>query len=274
MMHHHLTPELQQVVARAFEGIKKHRDLVIMVGGLAKFYYRLHPEFVPPRINPRATVDLDLALTRKAMDRRRELHEGLVSNQLVPFIVNGLDGNPIEMQYQRIEDGSVHRSETCVEFVVPYIGKSPRQKTSNYYLLPSALRYVELLLVNPIQVEDSRFGTLLLPHPLSYIAQKTLIRARRPSEKQARDQADCVYVAWGFQPQWQGWMPQWETLCAQPGRKRWLLKCRHIWSDLYRDADARGSREVEQVYSQLDSEPFGAPLVARIMHDFMKALPL
>lgn len=272
MTNKRLPKELQQVIARACEGLKGHRDQFVLVGGLAKFFYALHPDFVPPNVIPRATVDLDLALTNKAMKRRQELHHGLISNRLVPFIVTGFDGRPVEMQYQRIEDGSANRSETCVEFVVPYLGEAQRPKPADHAVMPSALRFVELLLIDPVRVEDPELGPLLLPHPLSYIAQKMLMRDYRRGEKQPRDQADCVYVAWGFQPTWPGWATQWTKLSAQPGRKRWLNKCRKSLTELYQNADAIGSREVELVYSQLGGEPLEAALAARIMNDLVQSL--
>ena len=114
---------------------------------------------------------------------------------------------------------------------------------------------------------------LLLPHPLSYIAQKTLMREYRRDEKRPRDQADCVYVAWGFQPTWPGWAPQWTALTAQPGQHRWLTNCRTTWLELYQHGDAVGSREVELVYSQLGGTTLAATLAARIMNDFIRTMP-
>lgn len=58
MMNDRLPQELQQVITRAFKGLKAHRDQVVLVGGLAKFFYHLHADFVLPRVTPRATVDL------------------------------------------------------------------------------------------------------------------------------------------------------------------------------------------------------------------------
>lgn len=149
----HLPTELRQIIERALESLADVRDHGVVVGGLAKIFYEYHPDFVVPPVLPRATVDLDIALSRKAMDMRHHLHDRLIRNDLVPFMVPDFEGRPSEMQYQRIEDGTERRADSCLEFITPYGGASLRQLTHDHALLPNALRYVEMLLINPVKVE-------------------------------------------------------------------------------------------------------------------------
>lgn len=120
-----LPPELQQIIERALASLADVRENVVLVGGLAKIFYEYHPDFVLPPVLPRATVDLDIALSRKAMGMRALLHDRLIHHHLVPFMTHDVEGRPSEMQYQRSEDGTEQRADTCVEFIVPFGGGIP-----------------------------------------------------------------------------------------------------------------------------------------------------
>jgi hypothetical protein len=194
----------------------------------------------------------------------------------VSHVILDADGDPSGQRYQLAEAGSSHPAETCVEFLVPWQGPARRRRCPEG-LLPTALRYVELLLESPLRLELAEFGTLLVAHPLSLIVQKTIIREHRRvdkrTDKRGSDQADILYVLWGFQPGWSGWRKHWETLVRVPAWRRWLGDARAQWRTLYHDAHAPGSREVAQIHAQLGGPAFTAATAARIMQDFLRELP-
>lgn len=269
----HLSGKLQILVERALIGLDRFREHVVFVGGQTKFFYLSHPDFRPPDIGARATLDVDIALDGQAESLTEDIHRNLLDAQLVPYVVIDADGNPAEQQYQLKEDGDQRRAENCLEFLVPNRGTRRRYQAPRG-VQPNELRYVDLLLERPMAVTVEKAGALMLPHPLSYVVQKTLIRSlRKPPRKRASDQADVFFVVWGFQPAWSGWAEQWQALRAVPSRLRWLRNARNMLDELYRNGQSTGSREVSEVYSSLGGNPIEAGVVSRIMRDFIHGLP-
>jgi hypothetical protein len=266
------TPELRELLARSLSGLAPYREHMVLVGGLAKFFYPAHPDFRLPDLLPRATVDIDVALDGKAQAQTEEMHRHLTDARLVPYVVRDEAGDPIEQQYQLVEHGTRDRDETCLEFLVPFQGPK-RHRTKPKGVLPSALRYVDLLLERPLRVEVEDVGPLLLPHPLSYVVQKTLSRPYRLKHKIAGDQADAVFAIWGFQPRWIGWGEQWAHLSAIPSRKRWLTEAQRMLHELHGNATATGSREVAEIYGGLGATRLQPGTVSRVVSDFLRSLP-
>jgi hypothetical protein len=267
-----LTPELRELINRSLAGLAEYREHVVIVGGLAKFFYPAHPDFHLPDLRPRATVDVDVALDGQAQAHVDELHRRLTAAHLVPYVVLDAEGHPIEQQYQLEEKGARDRAETCLEFLVPWHGPK-RRRTKPHGVQPSALRYVDLLLERPLKVEIKDLGPLLLPHPLSYVIQKTLIRQHHRRYKAAGDQADLFFAVWGFQPAWAGWGEQWRHLAATPAWKRWLSDGSRMLDELHADATATGNREVAEIHGGLGDIGIEAATVSRIMRDFLRLLP-
>ena len=265
--------DLQLVIQRSLQALDPYRRQLILVGGLAKFFYAAHPDFIDPGIQPRATVDLDVAMQRETLVDTQIMHERLTEAGLVDFIVLDEQGVPFEQQYQLREHGRDIRQPACLEFLTPAAG-SERRPRRQQGVLPTPLPHVDLFFQNPVSVEMPDVGTLLLPHPLSFIMQKQLIRERRrPEFKKATDQADIFYVIYGFQPIWSGWIAQWTHLQGMDTFRRRLETVRRSLHLLYRDADATGSREVAGIYSAAGRGNLDPALAARVMGDFLGRLP-
>jgi Nucleotidyltransferase len=171
---------LRLLIQRSMRGLNQHRDNVVLVGGLVKYFYEHHPLFRSPSAPLRATVDLDVALQPAAIADGQHLHEQLSEAQLIQYVVLDDAGRPIEQRYHLLEDGAARAVPTCLELVAPMPPPSRRPPPpSQSVLSPARLRYVEHLLRDPIAVDVPDLGQLQLPHPLAYAIQKTLIRTHR-----------------------------------------------------------------------------------------------
>ena len=265
-------PALRELFKRARTGLSAYQDHLVLVGGLAKFFYLNHPDFRAPEVTPRATVDLDIALDQHARSRSEDIHTRLVQAGLIPYVVLDAQGHPLEQQYQLVEEGSAIRAETGLELLVARQG-FPRRPRRLSGIVPSELRHVDLLLHHPIPIDVGQTGIVRLPHPLAYVAQKTLIRPYRDPRKAISDQADVFFTVWGFQPPWPGWQEQFQHFKAGRTFRRRLHDVRIILTDLYRDEYTTGSQAVAQLYLNLGGPSPDPALVSRIMRDFLAQLP-
>lgn len=263
--------QLRLLIQRSVRGLSQHRDSVVLVGGLVKYFYEHHPLFRSPSAPLRATVDLDVALQPAAIADGQHLHEQLSEAQLIQYIVLDDAGRPIEQRYHLLEDGATRAVPTCLELVAPMPPPSRRPPPPSQSMLsPARLRYVEHLLRDPIAVDVPELGRLQLPHPLAYAIQKTLIRTHRHDPaKRASDQADIVYACWGFREAWSTWpeaLQRWIT--ADRRLARHWSQTLALWRDLYASAASIGSQEVAPVYSS-HGRVVDPEVISHVMRDLI-----
>lgn len=182
----------------------------------------------------------------------------------------GRRGGP---QYYQLESGERLRPEH-LEFLAPLYGPDREEPARPQPgLVAQALRFIDLLCARPIQCAVPGLGSVLLPHPWTYVVQKTRIRHdRRKRGKHRKDQADVVFVVWAFAASW----PDWHTLRREledenPAWAKWIRDTVRTWHQLYLEPDGPGPGEVATAFAAAGLAA-DAGLVRRVMTEFVSAI--
>ena len=177
------------------EALRPWHDRIVVVGGWAHRLYRLHPDANSPQYVPVTTRDADIAFSlEKSLDG--DIGTSLSQNG---FDMEFMGDRTPPVTYYRLgnEDTGFYG-----EFLVPLIGGTVNRagkpvpltvKTAG--ITAQKLRHLEVLLIEPWPVtldSISGFGLtstaqILVPNPVSFLAQKLLIKDKRDSNKQAQD---------------------------------------------------------------------------------------
>jgi hypothetical protein len=251
------TEKSRLLLQRTMSALGPYRDEAILIGGMAKTFYRQVPGFRDQGIVPQATLDVDLAVPEPLLLREAvSLHARLEAHGL----------RPAAHRYHLAEDGVERPAAVHLEFVVPLHG--PERDTPGHPqadLLASALRFIDLLQALPVTITDPDLGSLRLAHPLTYAIQKTRIGSARRHGKAERDLADAFYVLTGFHAEWASWRMVWEQLCADRHTwAQWLATTNARWWELYGTDLTPRCRTVAQIVG-MDPRR-----VQRVMMDFLE----
>lgn len=182
-------------IARLIEALRPWLSQLVIVGGWAHRLHRFHPLANPPEYLPIQTRDADLAFRLEAPlegDIDEALKEAGFRAEL-----KGEHTPPVTHYWLDDQDQGFY-----AEFLVPFIGsRLNRDKTPAPVTVRKAgvtaqkLRYLDILLINPwtIGLDESMGAPLkspaeiLVPNPVSFIAQKLLIQSKRLENKKAQD---------------------------------------------------------------------------------------
>jgi hypothetical protein len=185
-------------LARLIGALRPWREQIVIVGGWAHALHRLHPWASPPSYLPLRTKDVDLAFSLDAPptgDIRAALEAADFRE-----VLSG-DHRPPIAEYRLGEENEGF----FAEFLAPLRGSGLKRNGTEDATVTAAgvtaqkLRHLDLLLQLPFTVQvdgngDFPLGTpadVLLANPVSFIAQKLLIKNLRKPEKQAQD---ALYV--------------------------------------------------------------------------------
>lgn len=226
-----------ELVERAFRALDPYREDLVLVGGLVPFLYLAHPEVRAPAFAPLATNDLDLAIPRRLPARHARTLRDLLDEH--GFHTREIPGFYDTVSQYTFSLGPPGRGRPHhLEFLAPLRGPEPRRPLLTQVDLPLwPLRYVDLLRAAPMRIEHDRLGIVQVPHPLTYVVQKALIRGeRRTDDRRIRDQGAIF----------------WTVLAFEHGRRHWqhvhrrLGEQRHEWGAWIR----RGLLALERLYLQ------------------------
>lgn len=181
-------------IARLIDALRPWLGHLVIVGGWAHRLHRFHPMANPPAYLPLRTRDVDLAFSLKAplegdigaALRAANFHEDLSGEHIPPVTHYRLGG----------DDQGFY-----AEFLVPLMGSrlkrsgAPDATITKAGVTAQKLRHLDLLLAHPwhvglgtsVGVPLTPPAEVILPNPVSFIAQKLLIQKRRPPEKRAQD---------------------------------------------------------------------------------------
>jgi hypothetical protein len=156
-------------------GLGEYRNGVVLVGGFARDLYRHLDGFADLALRPPATNDVDFAITDPLQifgDRR--LHQILLQAGLQYGPRTGLNHRTAECVYFPVELPQPRSTDPHVEFITPLRGpdREENAQPQRDELFAFALRFVDLLLDEPITITDPGLGLVRIPHPLAYIVQK------------------------------------------------------------------------------------------------------
>ena len=181
-------------IARLIDALSPWQQSLVIVGGWAHRLHRLAPGAQTPSYEPLRTQDADIAFSTDAGPtgdmagalKRAGFEEEVVGEHRPPVTSYRL--------------GKEHNG-FYAEFLTPLIGSGMRRDgTKDATVLIAGvtaqkLRYLELLLMEPITVHLSTLGSTpeqralstRIANPVTFIAQKLLIRDKRKPNKQAQD---------------------------------------------------------------------------------------
>lgn len=165
------------------------------MGGWAHRLLRYHPLAQAVPHEPLLTNDADVAVPAALEVREQELRDRLIRADFKERFMG--DDQPPATHYELGEEGGAFYAE----FLTPLIGskydrKGNRQATAQVGGITSQkLRYVELLLDSPLNVELSRANgfpfekpkQVRIAHPTRFMAQKLLIHEKRDRRSRAKD---------------------------------------------------------------------------------------
>lgn len=184
--------------ARLVDALRPWLDHLVVVGGWSHRLHRFHLLADPPSYSPLTTRDADLAFS-DAAPLRGDIGEALRAARFEEDFSS--EHTPPIVQYRLgSEDAGFY-----AEFLAPLRGDGFRRDGSPDVTMERAgitaqkLRYLELLLTSPwavelgeeVRVELSPPAEVLIANPVTFIAQKLLIRNQRKAEKRSQD---ALYV--------------------------------------------------------------------------------
>jgi len=182
------------MIARLLEALRPWSRHLVVVGGWAHRLHRFHEKASPPAYAALRTKDADIAFSPAAPIK------GDIAGALgkAGFLeAASSEHTPPITQYRLGAEGGGF----FAEFLAPLRGSEVKRKGKLDMTVAKAgvtaqkLRHLDLLLVEPWAVrlgEDVGVPVrppieVLLPNPVTFVAQKLLIRRKRAREKQAQD---------------------------------------------------------------------------------------
>ncbi|HEY1306736.1 MAG TPA: GSU2403 family nucleotidyltransferase fold protein [Vicinamibacterales bacterium] len=181
-------------LARLLDALRPWLGNVVLIGGWAHQLHRFHPLSHPPQYAPLRTKDADVAFSITALLagdiaaalKTAGFHEDFSGEHTPPITQYRLGGD---------DQGFF------VEFLAPLQGSGFTRNGKRDVTVAKAgvtaqkLRHLDLLLVHPWSVQLTKdIGVpvtspvnVMLPNPVSFIAQKLLIQTLRKADKKAQD---------------------------------------------------------------------------------------
>lgn len=189
-----IAPDLEDF-GRLVDALTPWLDQVVIIGGWAHRLYRFHPLAQQLGYPPLMTLDADVALPTGLRVKGPDIHERLTANG---FQAEFLGHHQPPATHYRL---SVQSSGFYAEFLSPLVGgphtRGGKVKATTRIagVVSQRLRHVDLLLVAPWTIKLSAsegfpFADakhVLIANPVSFLAQKVLIHAKRKRSERAKD---------------------------------------------------------------------------------------
>lgn len=179
--------EARKLLVRCARATQSYGADVVIGGRMALVLYRLHGELNAGTRRILATREVDVVVPRKLPVRGDPIVKQLAANDLVPFDAPGLNRKSRGKRiFQDKRHGTDRPAREFVEFVAPRVTESDSMLEPQPELVASPLRYIDLLLFEPIAVGVDDV-VIYVADPAMFIAQKMLMRDSRSGRKQDKD---------------------------------------------------------------------------------------
>jgi hypothetical protein len=175
---------------RLITALEPYLDQIVIIGGWAHQLYRQHPAAQQLDYPPLRTLDTDIALLPGVSLREQDIRSRLIVHGFQEEFLG--DDRPPATHYRLGDEASGFYAE----FLTPLVGavrdRSGRRSATTEIsgVTSQRLRYVEILLHHPWAIDFASGGVqaqIRIANPVSFIAQKVLILARRDPEDRAKD---------------------------------------------------------------------------------------
>lgn len=165
-------------------------DQIVIIGGWAHQLYRLHPHAQQLDYPPLTTLDTDVAMPAELPTKEQDIRERLLAQGFTEELLG--DSHPPATHYRLGGDASGFYAEFLTPLVGSEYDRKQRRKATLHVggVVSQQVRYIELLLHRPWSIGfdlGEHTAEILIANPVSYLAQKILIHAKRGREDRAKD---------------------------------------------------------------------------------------
>lgn len=193
-----ISSEFDQLLIRVAQALQEVDTRVVVIGGCTSALYRYTKLAEPITPKPLFTFDADLAVPNNQFSSKTSLNSALVHNGL-----RSIPGDRPSNKYRLSPE-----AKECVEIICPTTSLPKQQRHHRPCLfsvqpdtIAEALDYVDLLMTLPWEIDLADVPhlninnkmPLVIPNPVAYVLQKTLIHDRRGSTAKRRKDAYYIY---------------------------------------------------------------------------------
>ena len=132
---------------------------------MVPFLYRYHPSFAPTDIPALLTKEADLVVRPRLAPGRTPIAELLESADLAPFEAPGYRGARGAVYFQDRRHGTTVLATSYVEILAPLRGQPQTFLEPQKGLRAQALRYLDLLAHEPIEIDLQEIDDLEIETP-------------------------------------------------------------------------------------------------------------
>lgn len=264
--------EAQRLLKCAARACAPYGNSVVIGGRMALLLYRHHAAFAALTRPVLGTREVDAVVPRVLPVRERPIAEALLDQGLVPFESPGLDLRALGKQtFQDRSHGTTRRANEYVEFVAPRRFDDEGALNAQPALLASPLRYIDLLLFEPIAVELEGLN-VFVAGPGVFVAQKVLMRSSPSGRREDKDLVSVFEAAELSAPRWTE-----ERAVVARAREEsvewraWFKRVPGLLQTLFGTATSDGTVAVATTLANVSAAP-SARLVSRLVMDMNEAV--
>jgi Nucleotidyltransferase len=271
---------------RLLTAIEPYLGEIVLGGGWAPYFYRCYPGISSPSHPALFTFDFDVVVPPVLpVDPAGPMSSLLANGNFAPRTAI----RPPVVIYQHESWQEAGKAPVYVEMLTPLRGSEVDRSGEPKYLkkvqtglTAQCLRYLDLLLYMPIEMDVARVGELELeaslkvrvPNPATYLLQKALIHGERTGESQRKDLAYIydVAVLWFRKVDA---VSRWMDAVGGESHewRKWVIKGRDVLLSLFSDADADGPVAVESEFAaRADGAPVSARAAATVIGRFLESV--
>jgi hypothetical protein len=264
--------EAKKLLVRCASACADYGQDVVIGGRMALILYRLRDDLLVVGRPALATREVDVVVPRRLAVRGASIVERLAAVDLIPYDAPGLNrkgrGKRI---FQDRRHGIDRPAPEFVEFIAPRVTETDGMLEPQAELIASPLRYIELLLFEPLPVTFSDV-TIYVAGPAMFVAQKALMRDSNSGRKEDKDLVSVYEALILSAPRWAeerkivlGAMASNDTWA------KWISRVTRILTTLFGTSTAAGSIAVEVSLRHQEGAP-PAAAVSRVVMDGVAAL--
>jgi hypothetical protein len=263
--------EAKKLLLRCASACADHGQDVVIGGRMALLLYRLHGDLLEVDRPALPTREVDVVVPRRLAVRGLPIVARLAALDLVPYDAPSLNRKARGKRiFQDKRHGTDRPAPEYVEFLAPRVTDSDGMLEPQPELIASPLRYIELLLFEPLSVVIDGV-TIHVSGPAMFIAQKALMRDSSSGRKQDKDLVSVYEACVLSAPRWIS-----ERAIVQHAKStetwaKWLSRVPTLLMGSFATAASPGSIAVEVALRGQKSAPTAAA-VSRVVRDAAEAM--
>ena len=194
--------EAKKLLMRCARACADYGVDVVIGGRMALILYRLHGDLLAVDRPALATREVDVVVPRRLTVRGAPIVERLAAVGLVPHDAPGLSRKERGKRvFQDKRHGTDRPAPQFVEFVAPRVTETDGMLEPQPGLIASPLRYIELLLFEPLPVVVDEV-MIHVAGPAMFVAQKVLMRDSKSGRRQDKDLVSVYEACLLSAPRW------------------------------------------------------------------------